>query len=197
MKKILMSLALAAPLSLVAPLSHAVNTEYRANLNGQAEATPNPSPGFSRSVVSIDADTLGLNMRVPFFDLTGGTMAAHIHCCTAAPLTGVAPIATMLPSFPDFPMGVTAGTYDRSFNLDDPGFYSPDFLSANGGNPTTAASALINGINANQAYLNVHTAAYPGGEIRGFLVSAIPEPGSWAMLGAGLAGLAMFMRRRT
>ena len=196
MKKILVSLALAAPLSLVAPLGHAVNTEYLANLNGQAESPPNSSPGLSRSVVSIDASTRALSMHIPFFDLTGGTMAAHIHCCTSAPLTGVAPVATMLPSLADFPMGVTTGTYERSFNLDDPGFYSPDFLSANGGTPQTAASALIYGINAHQAYLNIHTAAFPAGEVRGFLVSAIPEPDSWAMLGAGLAGLALCMRRR-
>jgi hypothetical protein len=46
-------------------------------------------------------------------------------------------------------------------------------------------------------YLNVHTSAFPGGEIRGFVVQ-VPEPETYALLLAGLAiiGIAMRKRRR-
>ena len=45
-------------------------------------------------------------------------------------------------------------------------------------------------------YINVHTASNGGGEIRGFLVSAVPEPETYAMLLAGLGPLGFSARRR-
>ena len=49
------------------------------------------------------------------------------------------------------------------------------------------------------AYLNVHTDLYPGGEIRGYLVSTatvpIPEPSQWMMLSLGLFATGVAIRR--
>jgi hypothetical protein len=42
---------------------------------------------------------------------------------------------------------------------------------------------------AGEAYWNIHSTTFPGGEIRGFLV-AVPEPSSLALLGLGAVGLA-------
>jgi len=192
MKRNLSILALAAAATCAPVLAQAQTGIIRAVASGPAESPPNGSPGSSVATFTLDGDTMTAD--VPFRDLLSGTTMAHIHCCTTAAFTGVAPIAI---PFVDFPLGVRAGSYSASFDLSDATIYDPAFLAAFGGTPTSASAALIEAIDANQAYLNIHTAQYPAGEIRGFLVAApIPEPATWGMLGLGLAGLGMMARRR-
>jgi len=191
MKRALTVFALAAS-TLVVATSQAAPVYYRAVASGPAEESPNGSPGSS--VSSFEIDDLILRAEVPFRDLSSPTVSAHIHCCTLDAFRGAAPIAI---PFLDFPLQVTAGVYSATFDLGDPATYAPDFLAANGGTPQLASGALINAFNGNQAYVNIHSSAYPAGEIRGFAVAApIPEPGTWAMMGMGLGVLAVLARRR-
>lgn len=197
MKQMLSTLTLAVSMLFAAASTQAATTTYRATLSGPAEAIPNASPGSGMATIVIDDVAMTANLHVSFMDLLGGTTASHIHCCTDTALTGAAGVATMTPSFEGFPLGVSSGAYDHSFSLADPGFYNPAFLTAHGGTAASAASFLLNGVALNEAYFNIHTTQYPGGEIRGFLVAMpIPEPGSWAMLGIGLAGIAFCYRKR-
>jgi len=190
MKRSLSILALAAAAACAPGLAQAQST-IRAVASGPAESPPNGSPGSSVATFVIDGTTM--TAEVPFQDLLAGTTMAHIHCCTTSAFVGVAPIAI---PFTDFPLGVTSGTYSQSFDLTDAAVFAPDFLAAYGGTPASASAALIDAIVANEAYLNIHTSLYPAGEIRGFMVAAIPEPATWGMLGMGLAGLGMMARRR-
>ena len=190
MKRSLSILALAAAAACAPGLAQAQST-IRAVASGPAESPPNGSPGSSVATFVIDGTTM--TAEVPFQDLLAGTTMAHIHCCTTSAFAGVAPIAI---PFTDFPLGVTSGTYSQSFDLTDAAVFAPDFLAAYGGTPASASAALIDAIVANEAYLNIHTSLYPAGEIRGFMVAAIPEPATWGMLGMGLAGLGMMARRR-
>jgi hypothetical protein len=64
-----------------------------------------------------------------------------------------------------------------------------------GGTAAGAEAALLAGLQSGRAYFNVHTTAYPGGEIRGFLAAA-PEPATLLLLGGGLAGAVVRRRRR-
>ncbi|MES2461126.1 MAG: CHRD domain-containing protein [Armatimonadota bacterium] len=190
----------AGALLFLAPASNAQIQTYVANLSGLAEDTPNNSSGTGFSTVTLNLGANTMRVQISFTGLGSNTTASHIHSATATPLTGAVGVATQTPTFPGFPAGVTAGTYDQTFDMTLASSYNPAFVTANGGTALTARDALFAGIAGQRAYVNIHTTQFPGGEIRGFLVAA-PEPGSLALLGGiaavGLPLIAARRRRRT
>jgi hypothetical protein len=149
------------------------------------------SPGSGSATVIIDTVANTMEVEVSFFGLTAPTTASHIHCCTASPGTGTVGVATQVPSFMGFPLGVTSGTYDHTFDLTLATTFNPAF---DGGTAAVQATTLLAGLAADEAYLNIHTTAFPGGEIRAFLVP-VPEPETLFTAGTGLAFLIAIRRR--
>jgi hypothetical protein len=99
----------------------------------------------------------------------------------------------MVPSFTGFPLGVTSGSFDATYDMNILASWAPGFVNVNGGGTVGGAiAALTAGLVAGQAYFNIHTTAFGGGEIRGFLV---PEPGTAVLLALGLAGIGAARRR--
>ncbi len=183
-------------LVLSAPLASASVISYSSSLSGAAEAPANASPGTGTATLLVDTLANTMTLDVFFSGLIGTTTAAHIHCCTALPASGTAGVATQTPSFQGFPLGVQSGTYHHVFDLADTASWNPVFITNNGGTPAGAETVLLNGLDDSRAYLNIHTSAFGGGEIRGFLVRAVPEPEGLALLALGLGGIGLTVARR-
>lgn len=188
---------LLSSLALAGSIAHAGIFNFAATLNGPSEAPPNASPGTGTATFSYDSVAHTLAIDVTFSGLTGTTSAAHIHAPTAVAGTGTASVATQVPNFTGFPLGVTSGSYSQSFDLTLTSSYNSTFVSNNGGTASSAEAALFSAINGGKAYLNIHTSTFGGGEIRGFL-TPVPEPAETAALTGGLIGaFALFRRHRS
>ena len=195
MRRIALFLVVGAALWLPAQVATATPITFTANLIGANESPPTGSPGTGHATVVLDPVANTLHVDVTFSGLEAGTTASHIHCCLPSPeAPGInVGVATTTPTFPGFPLGVTAGTYSHDFSLLDPATYNPAFVTLEGGTILSARNALVAGIEAGETYLNIHTTLFPGGEIRGFLV---PEAATFLLFSAGLAGLAGVAWRR-
>lgn len=151
---------------------------YYTALSGPNEFPTNTSPGIGKAVVTIDGNIM--RVQVTFSGLVpqtsaglpSGTTASHIHAPTPVPLslTSTADVATQTPFFASFPLGVREGTYDHSFDMTQNSSYKAAYITANGGTAASAFTALKTAIADGKSYLNIHSNAFPSGEIRGFLL---------------------------
>jgi hypothetical protein len=143
---------------------------------------------FTATIFNIDVT----GMQTPN-DANDNLLNAHIHAGpTVTPTTNGpvvwgffgTPFNDIAPNdsaFTPFATGV-GGTFSGKWDLGE-------------GNSTTLTAQLPN-ILAGRAYINFHTTQFTGGEIRGNIVAAVPEPETYALMLGGLAIVTGVARRR-
>ena len=148
MKRFLTVLTLALGLLALPALVAAADGTFTATLSGDQEVPPVSTSASGSATVTISADDTTLTYKVSYSGLSGDLAAAHIHLGAAGTNGGI-----LLP----FKVGPSplSGTLTQA-----------DFMAT--GNVTAFAGA-IDAIRSGGTYVNLHTAANPGGEIRGQL----------------------------
>ncbi len=140
---------------------------YIVSMDGSNESPPNASPGVGIATVTVDETAKTMNIQCFFSGLLGNTTVTHIHAATTTANTGNTGVA--IPIVSGFPTGVTSGNYDITLDMTLATSYNATYITNNGGTTATAFTALVAAFDANKAYLNIHSSAFGGGEIRGFL----------------------------
>ena len=111
--------------------------KMKATLDGKSEVPPNASAGTGTADIDYDAATKKLSWKLTYSGLSGPATAAHFHG----------------PADPDKNAGVAVAI--------------PNATSSPAEGSATLTDAQAADLTAGKYYVNVHTAANPGGEIRG------------------------------
>lgn len=197
MKKSLMQIAIAASIALPVA-ANATLYQFNAAMSGGSEVpvdTGSTATGFSVlfyddfGTAALDDDLLSITtwangLGSPLRDPASGR-AAHIHFPATTTQNAGAVVNLTVPASP------LSGSYSTSGAPGSVSFFSavsgpaPVGTNTANGATTSLRGALLGGL----AYVNIHTTDFTGGEIRGQynLVSTIPEPSSYALMGLGLA----------
>jgi hypothetical protein len=132
----------ACALTLVSVAAHAATINLKADLKASAEVPPKDSAGTGTLTATLNTETNAFTYHVEFSGLTGPAAAAHFH----------GPAAEGVNAKPQLPVK------------------APITSPIDGKATLTAEQAkdVLDG----KWYFNLHTAANPGGEIRGQLVKS-------------------------
>lgn len=199
MKKVHASLVALGALCLASTAATAATYSFNAVLNAGNEvgSVSSPATGLAALVyddlgtASLADDTYDFALSV--FDLSGPATGYHIHGAGAPGEN--APVRVALDAAPFISLNVGGSLLVGGDDVAPPSFGATPPDATNPGYP---AMSFLDMLQGGLAYVNVHTAAYPAGEVRGQLiqVTPVPEPGTWAMLLAGVAAIGAIVRRR-
>jgi hypothetical protein len=116
--------------------------KFKASLDGKSEVPPTTSAGTGTVDADYDAATKKLSWKLTYTGLTGPAKAGHFHG----------------PAEPGKNAGVEVAI--------------PGATSSPAEGSATLTDAQASDLEAGKFYVNVHTEAHPGGEIRGQVMKA-------------------------
>ena len=142
-KGVLRTVVTASALALVSLAAHAATIHLSADLKASTEVPPKDSAGTGTLTATLNTETNEFKYHVEFSGLTGPAAAAHFH----------GPAAAGANAKPQVPIKASPITSP----IDGTATLTPE-----------QAKDLVAGL----WYFNIHTAANPGGEIRGQILKA-------------------------
>lgn len=132
--------AAAALVVFAAGAACAQTLHFSATLKGADETPPNNSAGTGQVSATLDPSTSAFSYSVTYSGLTGPAVAAHFHGPAAPGASGPPQVAV--------PKASLANPISGTATLD---------------------AGQVKDLEAGLWYFNIHTAAHPGGEVRGQL----------------------------
>lgn len=142
MRHLRSSVIAAVALFMVSGTGQAATRVFNATLNGTSEVPPTTSTGTGTATATLNTATRKLTWDVTYSGLSGPAKAAHIH----GPAVPGKNAPVVIP-------------------------FTGNLASPIKGSKTLTAAQAAN-LEAGKYYVNIHTAANPGGEIRGQLTPA-------------------------
>ena len=149
--------------------AHAAFIPLTATLTGAQETPPNPSTGMGAAAFVLDDTNRILISSVTFSGLTSPTLLDGSMTSAQILLAPPGQPGPIIHPFPTAPIGVTSGAFTDIWT----GLTADDIAALEAGN----------------TYINIHTVAFPSGEIRGQITvqsAVVPEPSSLVLMGTGL-----------
>ena len=201
MKKAMFNLAMVAAVAVLPVAAQATVFQFNASLKQANELAPVGAASAATGIATLSYNDFGTvsladdkyDFSMSVFGLSGPASGFHIH--GAATTAENAPVRVFLDTAP-FVSLISGGTLLVGGNgVSAPAIPLTPATGVNAGHPAMSFLAMLQG---QLAYVNVHTAAHGGGEIRGQFVqvSAVPEHESFAMLLAGFGLVAWVEARR-
>jgi hypothetical protein len=133
----------ASALALVSIAAHAETIHLKADIKASSEVPPKDTAGTGTLTGTVDTQTNEFQYHIEFSGLTGAAVAAHFH----------GPAAEGVNAKPQLPIKV-----------------SPIASPIDG--KATLTPEQVKDLTDGKWYFNLHTAANPGGEVRGQIVKA-------------------------
>ena len=149
MKKLLVTLVVMFAVASMSGTAYADDLKFEAELTGAAER-PTPVVTDGEGDAKFESDGSSVTFELTWKDLKASAFASHIHC-------GGPEVAG--------PVGVTLFTGSMGTEGEVQGtFTAPD---AGNGCGWVDLADVLGAMATGNTYVNIHTSAHPGGEIRG------------------------------
>jgi hypothetical protein len=152
----------------VATSAQAAVVNWSASIDASQEVPINPSTGTGVATGTVNTVTGALSWLVSFSGMTGPLTGMHIHG-PAAPGTNAGVVVNL---------GAISGLTSPSSGL------------------TVISAPVVSDLLAGLLYINLHTATFGGGEIRGQISAAVPLPLTAPLVVSAFALLGLLGRRR-